>query len=477
MMPVHLNRFFFLLLFFLPGLTAISQEVLVSEGLNIRNDYGYELIGRLRDRILLFRDRYDEFEVQAYDNQLRMSWNRELNDIGRNGVQILGVVGGKNDFSVVYKARKRGHTLLRMNKYDPGANLIDTITLKDYGERVFSPPQLDLLYSENRNCIAVYNTAERGKLEITCFRIDKMQTLWDKRIDLKTEAYEERLSGMALSDDGGLYICTDYNNRRSKLDEHYLEIRHLNQDLDKVVQAPLPTFFTCDFDFVYDNVNHRLSIGGVYGDKGRDRANGIFTIFMDAAYGFVQRSEPFDDKFISILRQKDLEGDEKGVEDCRVRDLTLRRDGGMVLVCERIREIQRGAAASRGFWREGMRLVIDYYYDDIFVVAVQPDGQVHWKTVLHKKQYSQDDEATFSSYFLARNPEEIHLMFNDEIKYENTCSEYVLSPAGEFDRNSLLTTSGKNLRLRFRDAIQISAGECLVPSEFRGKLRMVLLQF
>ena len=69
------------------------------------------------------------------------------------------------------------------------------------------------------------------------------------------------------------------------------------------------------------------------------------------------------------------------------------------------------------------------------------------------------------------------LLFNDEIKYETTCSEYVLSPAGDFDRNSLLTTDGQNLRLRFRDALQVSAGECLVPSEFRNKLRLVLLRF
>ena len=122
-------------------------------------------------------------------------------------------------------------------------------------------------------------------------------------------------------------------------------------------------------------------------------------------------------------------------------------------------------------------MIVDYYYDDVFVVAIKPDGQAQWKTALHKKQYSQDDEGTFSSYFLMRNPDRMRFFFNDEIKYENTCSEYVIAPDGDFDRNSLINTVGQNLRLRFRDALQVSTGECLVPSEFRNKLKLVLLRF
>jgi hypothetical protein len=75
------------------------------------------------------------------------------------------------------------------------------------------------------------------------------------------------------------------------------------------------------------------------------------------------------------------------------------------------------------------------------------------------------------------NTDKLRILFNDEIKYENTCSEYLLSPLGDFDRNSLLNTMGQGLRLRFRDALQISPSECLVPSEFRNKLKLVLVRY
>ena len=70
------RKYIFTALFLLTALFMQAQNAMVSDPLSIRNDYGYELIGRLRDRILLFRDRYDEFEVQAFDNQLHLSWSR-----------------------------------------------------------------------------------------------------------------------------------------------------------------------------------------------------------------------------------------------------------------------------------------------------------------------------------------------------------------------------------------------------------------
>lgn len=459
------------------GLSA--QSMFVSEGISIRNDYGYELIGRLRDRILLFRDKFDDFEVQAFDNQMRLSWTRGMEDLNNRGVQILSVVGGKNDFSVIHKVRRRSRTVLRVHKYDPGANLIDSMTVKDYGDRLFTPPVLDIVRSDDKNCFVVFNTAEHGKLEITCFRLDKMQMLWDKTVTVDDDFYESGLKAMALSNTGEFFLVNERNNRRSKIEGHEFQIMRFTGNTTQISRVPLEEYMTNDMRFIYDNNNRRLVAAGLYADKNRDRARGLFYLSMTPGdtTGKVLRYEPFDDKFISVLRQKDVSDDTKGVEDADVKQLILRQDGGVVLVVERQHEIQRGSAAGRGFWREGMRMVMDFYYDDVFIIAIHPDGRSHWKTVLHKKQYSQDDEGTFSSFFLVRGSDKLRVLFNDEIKYENTCSEYVISPDGDFDRNSLVNTLGQNLRLRFRDALQISAGECLIPSEFRNKLRLVLLRF
>jgi len=477
---IDVSRLFSLLflLFCAIGQAFSQGNVLVSEPIALRNDYGYELIGRLKDRILLFRDKYDEFEVQAFDNQMRMSWTRKLEDLEKSGIQILAVAGGRNDFSVIFKVRKRGVTTLRVHKYDPGANMIDSMTVKNYGERVFSPPALDIMLSEDKNCLIAINTAERTQLESTCFMLDKMQVLWDKTVQLEDNYFESNIKSMTLSNTGDFFLVTETNNRRAKLEAHEFQILHIYTTADRITKVPLPDFLTNDVRFSFDNLNRQLVGVGLYADKNRERANGIFYANISPEGKAPSlRYEPFTDKVISILRRKDVEEDTRGISDADIRQVVLRRDGGALIVAERHHEIQRGTAAGRGFWRDGMRMVMDFYYDDLLLVALHPTGEMHWTTVLHKKQYSQDDEATFSSYFLFMTPEKLHFMFNDEIKYENTCSDYVVSPVGEFDRNSLMNTFGQNLRLRFRDALQLSANECLVPSEFRNKLRLVLLRF
>ena len=83
----------------------------------------------------------------------------------------------------------------------------------------------------------------------------------------------------------------------------------------------------------------------------------------------------------------------------------------------------------------------------------------------------------YSSYFLFKTPSSLRFLFNDEVKYENTVSEYVLKGNGQAERNSLLSTENLKLRLRFRDAIQVDANELIIPSERRNRLRLVRLNY
>ena len=114
---------------------------------------------------------------------------------------------GRNDFSVVYQMRRKGHTILRVHKYDPGANLIDSMVIKDYGERLFNTPVLDLIRSEDRNCMVVYNTAERDQMEACCFLLDKMQLLWDTStvVDDAADLFDSHQPEMALSNAGAFF--------------------------------------------------------------------------------------------------------------------------------------------------------------------------------------------------------------------------------------------------------------------------------
>ena len=144
---------------------------------------------------------------------------------------------------------------------------------------------------------------------------------------------------------------------------------------------------------------------------------------------------------------------------------------------ELAKEFLRGGGSTAYYARTGVRPIIDFYYDDLFLISFHPDGALHWKNILHKKQYSQDDDAVYSSYFLTKTPSALRLVFNDEVKQSNTVSEYVVRGNGEYDRNAVMNTEQKDLSIRFRDGIQISASAFVAPSERRHKIKLVKVSF
>ncbi|MEO1626850.1 MAG: hypothetical protein AAFV25_16980, partial [Bacteroidota bacterium] len=228
-----------------------------------------------------------------------------------------------------------------------------------------------------------------------------------------------------------------------------------------------------------DNLNNKLIAAGLYSKKNKGRASGYFFLRVDPdnPKAHLLKSEPFDPEFISNFLGKDSEK-KKGITDLSIVELILRRDGGMLIAAERKREYERRMASTGRYTREDYSpYIVDYYYDDICLISVHPDGETHWKTVLHKKQYSQDDDASFSSFFLLKTPRNLRFLFNDEIKDNSTVSEYVVNGRGYADRNSVMSTEFQNIRLRFRDALQVASNELIVPSERRNRLRLVRVRY
>jgi len=164
-----------------------------------------------------------------------------------------------------------------------------------------------------------------------------------------------------------------------------------------------------------------------------------------------------------------------------IKDLILRQDGGILLFFESYKEFSR-RSASRGYSRRdaalyGDRGWVDYYNEDIIIISTHADGTQHWKKVLHKKQFSQDDEAIFSSFYIFKTPSRLRLVYNDDITKNSTISEYLVDPIGKYERRSLLNTEYENLKLRFNDSIQLSSKSMIVPSQQSYTLNLVKITY
>jgi len=474
-------KFLLSILSILIACCSFAQTITVSDDLSIRNDLQYEIIGKQKDRFLIFRDKAHEYEIQAFDKNLRASWNKQL-EMDKKRVNIASVISHKDKFHVFYSFKKKGEYYLKMHSYDPGANLIDSTTLWVYGQQ-FYPPNPQIVPSRDKKKILIYQLKQQTKIEAMAYDIEKKEIIWD--IDFEPNEFNlyRDHTEWIINNDGAAFFITGKDNRKARKEEHHYLIFECNKGLKTpaVHKIHMKGKMTYDVLFDYDDLNNRLLAGGFYSDKSRGKTIGYFYINADLRSLDTHTLEfhPFENEFMNKIMEKKFDQESKGISDVAVREIVIRRDGGILLVAERKKQFERRmATAGRGYvGRDGSRYIIDYYFDDIFTTSIHPDGKIHWQTILHKKQYSQDDDAIFSSYFLMKTPSSLRFIFNDEIRHENTVSEYILNGDGSYDRNSVMNTDNQDLQLRFQDAVQIDSKVCLIPSEYRNKLRLVKIDY
>jgi len=481
-----LNRTFFMamkkiitltLLFF--SILLRAQEVTVSEQVSIRDDYSYRILGDERGNVLLVRDKKTKFEVQGYDNQLRLSWEKEI-ELDKKSPEILEVSPLGNDFCVIYQFKQKAQPVLKIHRYSPAANLLDSTTIKVY-EASFMKPAFQVVFSEDKNIVLVWYVENQNEIKVLAFDIGRMKVLWEQVFAPEDAVLQRDFVQMLVNNAGDMFFILKKDNFSSKRKAHYLEIFDCGPTTDYALRrrtVSLQGRLTYDVRFSFDNLNGELKAAGFYSTDNLARVEGFYYLNIPRhspdhpALQFYQ----FDDEFVAILLEKEKVKN-KGISEVSIQEIVHRMDGGIILIGEMNKEFQRGMTTTNYYSRNGFRPIKDYYYDDIFLISIHPAGDMHWRKILHKKQYSQDDAAAYSSYFLVKTPSALRVIFNDEIKQGNTVSEYVVLGNGEFTRKAVMSTERKDLSLRFRDAVQVAANEFVVPSEKRNRLKLVKVSY
>jgi hypothetical protein len=472
-------KYFIALTLALLPLFITAQVITVSEDITLNNDVSYDILGEMGNHILLFRDAKTEFTVQAFNQQMRESWTKEL-ELDRRNPKVLGVVPTRDDFTLIYQFRDKGHTIVKAHRYDPAANLIDSATLVDLGF-LFYTPRFEVVRSEDRSKALLYFVENGSIIRTYSFDLPAMAMLWEKSFAPEDFFYGENFNQAMIDNAGRMVVVLERDNVRSRRKPHFFEVHSFAGIGEMTVQTYyLNDHLTYDVRFIMDNMNGQVVGAGLYAMDNPERSEGIYYLRFSPwdPWEPVLTYDAFNETFLQNLLGRDFRNIDRGLSDVSVTDIVLRHDGGALLMVERNRQLERRTGTTGRVYYDGLaRLMVDYYYDEVFIASLHPDGEVHWNTILHKKQYSQDDAGMYSSYFLFTTPGTLRILFNDEIKYENTVSEYVLNGLGEYNRNSLFSTTNLDLRLRFRDAVQIAGNALVIPSERRNRLKLVRLTY
>jgi hypothetical protein len=459
---------------------CIGQKVTVSKEVSVRNDVGYEIFGDISDHILLLRDEGTNYTVEVFDSELKYKLSREIQLDDRRDL-LLTNLRDDTSFTMLYTHKLAEGDEIRMRRYDYKADLIDSTALDTLVRR----PGLDGLrvtVSEDQGKVCFFAREKREVLHLHVHdaTVDSLPLLWKKTIYFKDYNLRRDFRKILVTDAGEVIVIVESDDDVKP--EHHLSVALVGQVNDFYTKIYYDRVFSVGLEAKYDNRNDRLLILGLYNDQNKEHADGYY--FYNRALSNMGSGDgtfaqvPFGLDFIAEVYGKRV-GRIKQLEYFSLKDVLIREDGGFAFFAEMNKTYSRRSAfgATQFGANSYGRGWTDYYNEDLVSIAVHPDGEEHWRTILYKKQFSQDDRGMYSSYCLFKTPSRLKILYNDEIKKNNTVSAYVMDPLGQYNRRSVLSTEYQKLKLRFRDAIQISNTALLVPSEKSLDLSLVKIDW
>lgn len=481
--PGYMHRFITILLFIGLSVPSRAQELVLSESVPLRTEVAYYLVGKFKDKHLILRERPNEFTVNAYNADMTLGWEKEL-ELPKRRPEILDIWDYDNRFYVLFSHRVKGETHLRMHKYDGGANLVDSTLVRNMGNQ-FLKPDFSILQSENRRMIQIEKNNFSESREIYVFDLGRMEMLYETTFtppDFNANADYDQL---LIDNEGSSYHIIERFNRRSKKKAHHFAVfaYDVNTNAPRSFQVRMNGRLSYDVLFAMDNQNKAVVGAGYYIDKSYNRANGTFFVSAPVSNpaSAIGKFIPFDKTLLETV-----EGQNKKqriyLSEIRVKDLIIRRDGGVLIVGEKFKRLEARLspatqATTTNFGNRFSPFTADFFFDDIFIVAHHPSGDMHWTNFFYKRQYSKNDQGIFSSYFVMKTPSQLRFLFNDEIVQNTTVSAYNVFPDGDYNRKAILNANFQNIKLRFVDSKQVAANEVIVPSEFKSELRLLKVTF
>lgn len=450
-----------------------GQSILVSEGLDIRSDLSYELLGDFGDKYMVASYSDDKFTIHNYDSELFLSSEQEF-FLPDKKARIIHIYPFEDRFSLLYTMPERDTIWVINQSYGTNFDKLKTDTLLHL-EKDFRRLSFRYTFSEDKQKLGL--TVIRGDdlIHYMVYDVAYEEIVHESPLDLGLFAFYDDYRKSVLSNSGILYLIFEQNNTFRKMDEHAFFIYKI-RDANVVEESILPmkTMLTYDAKFLYDNRNNKLIICGLGSEENRERAEMIFQVKQDP-------KDPDYFEFLTFVFHNNLLNDFYGpnrkarfdyLQNVQIQDVVLLDDGSSVLLLEEVRKLQRVTTGGRIDYY-GSRFTVDYHYENILMFYLTDSGD-SWQKLLPKRQFSNDDEGAYSSYFLFKNPNHFRLIYNDEIRNENTVSEYIIRPNGSSLRTNLLSTEFQRLRLQVRHGMQLSGHRLMIPS-IRGKEMKLLM--
>ncbi len=463
---------------------AYAQQFVVSQPtpFNIRTESA-DILGMHNGIIYLHQYDRTRHQLLAYNQRMSLLWQRDIPLARQEELYMLMLE--QQQLTALCSERIKGTEQLYTRQFsltlesDTQRYYLDTIPTQ-FGR---GTPEVMIASAQDRKHHAIYFLEDIiGQQDLLhCSVIDTagrpvfQRTLVIPNHNSKIDFYD-----LLLGNDGRVWVINAEYRDASR--DHV--VRYWVHNLQEEGGNPIPLegredLFFNNTRFKLDNLHQTLVAAGFYAADFRQPvyAEGVFFKVLDLAADTLSVSsyQEFAPEFIARIRGMRSTRRATRLYTFIVDHLILRQDGGALLVAESYYKTYRNNMSMYDMYGIPTfnESTVTYHFDEIIVVSLHPDGQVHWKDVIVKNQSSSGDYGRYGSYATINSGSYLLFLFNEAISHRTNMMQYAIDPTGNVERGILLNARRADVYPMPQFAKQVAARTIIIPSVRKGELRLI----
>lgn len=430
----------FLLAYSIP---STAQNLVLSDALEIPDrTFVKGILGEQADGSLIVlraetsgKSGHDRYWLEHYnpDMSLKFSNELELPKVGEVPHRFEDLMFLRNKlvlFTSMYnKVQKKNYafitTISAEGKIIDEPKPVDEISafkLANIGE-------FDFVRSPDSSMVLVYHNEpyEKYTNEKFSYRVIdyNMNVLWEQQIELPYKNREFSIEHYELDQDANVHLLSRITQSEEKWvkgnPNFYYSILSYNHSTNaiKEYEINLGSRSISDISFTLGPEGH-LQSAGFYSEeaKSENYTAGAFFLKIDprtekvVQRGFKKFNQGVVTEFIG--ERKALQG--KELYNFNIKRFLPIEEGGALLIGEQtITSVSCYTDPRTGF----QTCTDNYYFNDIIIVKFNDAGKVAWTRRVPKQQHSINDHGFYSSFTIAYQNGQLHLVFNDHAANTN----------------------------------------------------------
>lgn len=337
-------------------------------------------------------------------------------------------------------------------------------------------------HSKNNKLISVMykqTDLDDEKLNINISVLDtNLQLVW--RNKYKTEFYDGTLylNDFKLSNDSSVYVLTslDLDKKLLRDKKYTLNIANAKSNKLRPILISLDKYFINDIKMEIDYINNQIVMAGFYSELNSFSSAGIVYANINVNAETIKPriyTESFKAKFLNEFNTEKTINRGTELINYYIDRIIVRTDGGVVLIAESNYITE---STNYNSYYQLYTTSYTYHYDNILLFSINPNGNIHWESIVRKNQVSEDDAAFYSSYIICLDVDKVHVIYNKQIRKSTDILTCTIDNKGE-STEKVMIKENDNILLMPAGGKQISADQIVIPCIQKNKTNFMRITF